>query len=54
VQVFDLDPQLNAGVPQIVPIGANVYRPSLDNRMFGQWYDWPYGNGNNRSFYGVW
>lgn len=41
VQVFDLDAQLDAGLPRGVPIGINKYRPSLYNRMFGVWEDTP-------------
>lgn len=37
VQVFDLDDNVNAGVPRRVTLGLRSYRPSLDNAMFGIW-----------------
>lgn len=50
VTVFDLDENINAGVPSSATIGLNVYRPSFNNPMFGTWSDRP-GDGN---YFGRW
>lgn len=49
--VFDLDANLAASIPKRVAIGDRVYRPSLDNRMFGYWPD---QTGADRSIFGYW
>lgn len=38
ITVFDLDANINAGVPTTALIGLRSYRPSFDNPMFGVWY----------------
>lgn len=50
--VFDLDANVNAGVPSSVSIGQNVYRPGSDNPMFGVWCDFPYNRNNLGYFFG--
>jgi hypothetical protein len=45
-QVFDLDANIDAGKPSRTQIGKNnLYRPSVDNPIFGVWPDSPYGGG---------
>lgn len=55
-QVFDLDPNIDAGRPRAVRIGANAYRPSAFNKMFGVWEDsartYPYAT--NPYLFGRW
>lgn len=34
-QIFDTDDAIASGVPSQVSIGVNVYRPSVNNRLFG-------------------
>jgi hypothetical protein len=38
-QVFDLDDNIQAGVPSRARIGRLAYRPGAFNRMFGVWED---------------
>lgn len=52
--VFDIDANVNAGVPASVQIGKNRYLPSADNRMFGVWCDGPYSRSNDRFYFGQW
>ena len=39
LRVFDMEAQLSASSPSRIVIGSQVYRPSLNNRMFGVWSD---------------
>jgi phage gp36-like protein len=42
-KVFNLSATIEAGVPQIVKIGGNGYRPTVDNKLFGIFWDSPLG-----------
>jgi phage gp36-like protein len=42
-KIFNLSAAVEAGVPQIVRIGGNKYMPSVDNKLFGVWWDSPFG-----------
>ncbi len=51
-KVFDLDANINAGVPKVAVIGKNQIRGSQFNRMFGLWPD---ASTDSRGFlYGNW
>ena len=52
-QVFDLDANIEAGVPKSVRIGLRQYRPGLYNRMFGVFEDTP-RSGFLNPFWGSW
>lgn len=55
ITVFDLDENIDAGVPGSRPFGGNVYRPTQNNLMFGIWPETYGANGYSyNQFFGRW
>ena len=53
VQVFDLDANIDAGVPQFTPLNKYGWNPSINNGMFGVWPDQT-GRRSSQYFFGGW